>query len=332
VKRGINTETGTLSLISSMDELDVKILRALMSEGAVAPSETQVNSSLRSIARRLGADDTTVNYRYKRLQESGAMSGWRLIVNPTFFGFRVMDVTVDVDPESAKSDMIRKLKLVQEVTGMIDFYGRALKLIVVYSGEESRSRSVELISRITNAERLTQVRWALPICRTERLSETGLAIVRALSNDARKSFTQLSEELGLSTRTVRNHVRRLRTDNTVFALASLDAGSIPGLIPVYLSYSYTDNGAKGVVDRAMLSHFEKTFLTVLFSDPANGWISMSASSMADVQSCLDWAKAQPGVVGARVDLLTKTTMFPEKLTELLAQRAARAWTQKKPTS
>jgi DNA-binding Lrp family transcriptional regulator len=111
-----------------MDELDVKILRALMSEGSVAPSDTQVNSSLRSIAARLGADDTTVNYRYRRLQESGAMSGWRLIVSPTFFACKAVDATVDVEPESAKPDMIRKLKLVQEVTGMIDFYGRANEL------------------------------------------------------------------------------------------------------------------------------------------------------------------------------------------------------------
>ena len=138
-----------------MDELDVKILRALMSEGAVAPSDTQVRSSLRSIAARLGADDMTVNYRYKRLMESRALSTWQLIVNPTFFGCRMLDATVDVEPESAKPDMIRKLKLVHEVTGMIDFYGRALKLIVVYNGEESRSRTIELISRITNTERMT---------------------------------------------------------------------------------------------------------------------------------------------------------------------------------
>jgi DNA-binding Lrp family transcriptional regulator len=303
-----------------MDELDVKILRALMSEGAVAPSETQVISSLRSIAARLGADDATVNYRYKRLQESGAMSGWRLIVNPTFFGCRVMDATVDVEPESAKPDMIRKLKLLREVTGIIDFYGRALKLIVVYNGEESRSRTIELISRITNAERMTQVRWALPQCRTERMSETDVALVRALSNDARKSFVQVSGELGLSTRTVRNRVRRLRMDNTVFALVSLDAGSIPGLIPVYLSYSYAQNGAKGTVDRAMLAHFEKSYLTVLFADPASGWVCVSASTMADVQSYLEWARSQQGVATARVDLLTKTMMFPEKLTELLRVR------------
>jgi DNA-binding Lrp family transcriptional regulator len=312
-----------------MDELDVKILRALMSEGAVAPSDTQVRSSLRSIAARLGADDMTVNYRYKRLMESRALLTWQLIVNPTFFGCRMLDATVDVEPESAKPDMIRKLKLVREVTGMIDFYGRALKLIVVYNGEESRLRTIELISRITNAERMTQVRWTLPQCKTERMSETDVAIIRTLSNDARKSFVQLSKELGLSTRTVRNRVRRLRMDNTVFALPSLDAGSIPGLIPVYLSYNYAQSGAKGTVDRAMLSRFKASYLSAQLSDPDNGWVFVSASTMADVQSYLEWAKSQPGVASARVDLLTKTMMFPEKLTEPLALRNEMARIQKK---
>jgi len=62
-----------------MDELDVKILRALLSERAVAPSSAQVSSSLRSIASRLGTDDATVHYRYKKLEESGSMSGWQLL-------------------------------------------------------------------------------------------------------------------------------------------------------------------------------------------------------------------------------------------------------------
>ncbi len=303
-----------------MDELDVKIFRALMSEGAVAPSDAQVHSSLRSIANRIGADDMTVNYRYKKLEDSGAFSGWQLIVNPTYLGCRVMDVTVDVQPESAKPDMIRKLKLVQEVTGMNVFYGKGVKLIVTYNSEESRSRVIELISRITNPERLVQTRWALPLSRSERLTATDVAVIRALSHDARKSFEQVSKELGLSTRVVRNRVRRLRTDNTIFALPSLNMGGIPGLIPVFVSYSYALSGAKGAVDRAMLSHFGTTYLTAMFSDPANGWVAVSASTMDDVQNYLEWAQSQEGVASARVDILTKTTMFPEKLTELLVLR------------
>jgi len=312
-----------------MDELDVKILRALISEGAVAQSDNQVSSSLRSIAVRLRADDMTVNYRYKRLQESGALSAWHLLVNPTFFGCRLMEITVDVEPESAKADMVRKLKLVHEVTGMIDFYGRSLKIIAMYNGDESRSRITELISRITNTERITQIRWALPQCRTERLSETDVAIIRSLSHDARKSFVKVSKELHLSTRAVRNRLSRLRRENTVFTLPVLNMGGIPGLIPAYLSYSYSQKEDKSKVDSAMLTRFKANYLSLQFADPTNGYIFLSASTMAEVQNCLEWAKSQPGVWTSRVDILTRTMMFPEKLTELLDLRNERAAIQKK---
>jgi len=79
----------------------------------------------------------------------------------------------------------------------------------------------------------------------------------------------------------------------------------------------------------MLSHFETSYLTVQFADPANGWVEVSASTMDDVQSYLDWAKSQPGIATARADIVTKTMMFPEKLTELLALRNERAGVQGK---
>jgi DNA-binding Lrp family transcriptional regulator len=110
-----------------MDELDVKILRSLISERAIAPTYPRVKSSLRSLATRLGVDDMTVGYRYKKLQESGCLSVWSLLINPTFFGYRMVDLTIDAQPESGKSDMIRKLKLIQEITGLVNFYRKAIR-------------------------------------------------------------------------------------------------------------------------------------------------------------------------------------------------------------
>ena len=83
-------------------------------------------------------------------------------------------------------------------------------------------------------------------------------------------------------------------ENTVFALPSLDAGGIPESIPVYLSYNCAHKRAKGTVDRAMLSHFKAIYPSVQFSDPANGWVFASASTMADVQSYLEWASRNQG--------------------------------------
>jgi DNA-binding Lrp family transcriptional regulator len=312
-----------------MDELDVKIFRALISESVVSPSNMQVSSSLRTIATRLGADDATVSYRYKRLQDSGCMSAWQLTINPAFFGCSMANVTVEVQPESSKADMIRKLKLLHEVIALSDFYGKALTVLIMYGTDESRSRTVELISRITNAERITQSRMALPKSGTERLTETDLAIIRALSKDARKSAVRVAKELGISTKTVRNRVDRLRRENTIYSLPILNMGSIPGFIPVQLSYTYSSSGAKALVDRAMLSHFDASYLWGGFSDPENGYLMLSAPTMADVQRFLEWAKSQQGIAGARVDIPTDSSMFPEKLIELLEQRDERAAVQRK---
>ena len=99
-----------------MDELDVKIFRALQAEMAVAPSTAQVKSSLRSIATRLGADDMTVNYRHKKLEESGSMSGWQLMVNPMFFGSRMMDGVAGARVDILTGTMRFPEKLIEPLT------------------------------------------------------------------------------------------------------------------------------------------------------------------------------------------------------------------------
>jgi DNA-binding Lrp family transcriptional regulator len=261
-----------------------------------------------------------VNNRYRKLEESGCMTAFSLLVNPVFFGYKVTDVMVDVQPESGKPDMIRKLRLVQEITGMVNFYGGGLRIFMIYNGDESRSRTIELISRITNAEQITQSRMMLPSSETKRLTQTDVAIIRALSRDARKSTVLVAKELGLSTKTVRHQVDRLRRENTIFPFPILSIESIAGLIPIYLSYTYSNDGAKASVDRAILSHFDASYLTGSFSDSHVGSVVLGASTMADVQKFLDWVKMQQGVASARVDIPTETMMFPEKLIELLELR------------
>jgi DNA-binding Lrp family transcriptional regulator len=307
-----------------VDELDMKILRCLISERAVSPSNPSLKSSFRAISARLGADDMTVSYRYKRLQESGCMPVWSLLVNPAFFGYRVTDLMVDVQPESGKPDMVRKLKLVHEITGMVNFYGTGLRVFMIYNGEESRSRTIELISRITNAERITPSRMPLPGSETKTLTETDIAIIRSLSADARKSSVFVAKELGLSAKTVRKRIDRLRRENTIFPFPILDIASIAGLIPVYLSYVYSNREAKTCVDREVISHFDKWFITGNFADPDNGGVVLSASSVADIPKVLEWAKSQTGIASTRVDIPTEAMMFPEKLIELLEAKPEKA--------
>lgn len=307
-----------------MDELDVKILRALISESAIGQSESMVQLSLRKMASRLKADDMTVRNHFRKLQEAGCMSRWQLLVNPSFFGYQILDVVVRVEPESAKKDMIRKIRLIHGVFAIQNFHGNALKILMLYNGEESRSRAVELISRITNAQRIISSRMALPATRTRRLTETDIALIDAFSDNSRKSLALVAGELGLSSRTVRNRVKRLREENTVFALPNLNVDGIPGFIPVYLSYTYSDQTAKGTVDRSMISHFDSNYLWGGFSDLSRGFIVLGAPTMADVQKVLDWARELPGVAAAEVDIMTELIYVPQTFKEFLGARMREA--------
>jgi DNA-binding Lrp family transcriptional regulator len=310
-----------------LDELDVKILRALISESAIAQSNSMVRLSLRKIAARLGADDMTVANRFHRLQEAGCMSKWRVLVNPSFLGYRILDVVAQVQPESAKVDMIRKVRLIHGVFAIQNFHGKGLKVLMLYDSEESRPRAVELISRITNAERVTVSGMPLPRSETRRLTESDVAILRALSGDARKSPSEVAKELSFSDRTVRSRVKRLRRENTIFALPNLNLEGIPGSIPIYLSYIYANEGAKASVDRAVLSRFDSNYLWGGFSSKENGFIVLSATTMADVRTTLDWARAQPGIASAALDIMTELIYVPQTFREMLnVKRSEAAYT------
>ena len=303
-----------------MDELDVKILRSLISESVIAPSNIQLTSSLREIARKLNSDDMTIWKRFKKLQDAGYMSVWRLVVNPTMFGYMALDVRVEVQPESAKAEMIRKLGLVHGVIRIAEFYGPGLQILLLYNSEESRSRTIELISRITNTAKMKQFRHALPMSLTKRLTETDMAIIHALTMDARKPYVTVAKELGFSSRTVKSRIDKLRSERTLFAVPELKMGDIPGLIPVVIYYSYVEGDVKDSVDRAMVSHFDASYLWGMFSGSDEAYIVLGLSSMTEVQSSLKWTMEQPGVAVAQLDILVAVTGFPEKLGELVTSR------------
>ena len=303
-----------------MDELDVKILRSLISESVIAPSNIQLTSSLREIARKLNSDDMTIWKRFKKLQDAGFMSVWRLVVNPTMFGYMALDMRIEVQPESAKADMIKRLSLVQGVIRIAEFYGPGLQILLLYNSEESRSRTIELISRITNTEKMKQFKHTLPMSQTKRLTETDMAIIHALAMDARKPYVTVAKELGLSSRTVKYRIDKLRSERTLFAVPELKMGDIPGVIPVVIYYSYRAGEVKDSVDRAMVSHFDASYLWGMFSVPDQAYIVLSLSSMAEVQRSLNWTMEQPGVAMAQLDILVAVTGFPEKLGELVTSR------------
>jgi DNA-binding Lrp family transcriptional regulator len=299
-----------------LDDLDVRIFRTLVADDSVSIISSHFRPSFREVARRLHIDEVTVRNRYRRFREKGFLSTLAVIPNPSLFGYGMTKLFIDIPSRSPKQDMIRKMKLVHGVVAIIDHYGDSFSVIVLFEGGESLSRTVELISRITNAENVSQLRLVFPTVHVDHLTETDWAIVRSMGKDALKSHVQIAKELGITARTVKNRLRRLEAGHALMIQAAVDLASIDGMIGLLLSYSYASNGVKARVDEAMLAHFDGNCLFAGLGDGERAYLALVAPTMASVKPFLEWAKQQPGVATARIEIIVESIRLSERAIEL----------------
>ncbi len=303
-----------------MDELDVRICRALITNRDLSPYSIPLKYSLREVARKLQVDHLTVTNRFKRFQDKGFLSGWKVLPNPSLFGYRMMYLLIDTPPKSPKEDMIRKLKLIHGVVLLVDYVGDSLGINLFYDSDQSLSRTIELISRITNAENVTQFRFTSPPSKTHQLTDTDWAIIRNLENDGLKSYVQVAKEIGFTPRTVKNRLQRLELERALMISPAFDIASIDGMIGSFLYYSYTDQGMKSIVDQAVLSHFEGNYLWAALSDPERSYLILVAPAMSCIKPYLEWMKQQPGVASAEILIVLEGINLWSKASELFGQR------------
>jgi DNA-binding Lrp family transcriptional regulator len=296
--------------LPDMDELDIRIFRSLASSQHVAPSNFQVRISIREIARKLGVDDMTVSNRYAKFARMGLLTRWRAAFNPSLFGYGMKEVLVKVEPESAKEEMIRKLRLVHGITVLMDLYGPHLLVTVLYENEASFSRTLQLISRITNAESTLQTRKLFPHCGTKSLSKTDWAIMKSLAMDARKPQIAVAAELGLSARTVKNRLEKLETERAIVTFMDLDVGALEGMIPVLVLFSYAKANQKSSVDHTVLSEFSGNYLWTRLTDTEHGYILIVLKSMSELKPAEELIKRIPGVADTHTFIVKRSiTLF-----------------------
>ena len=74
----------------------------------------------------------------------------------------------------------------------------------------------------------------------------------------------------------------------------------------------------------MIYNFDSNYLWGGFSDKEHGFVVLNASKMADVREFLQWARDQPGLAAAEVDMLTELVYLPQTFKELLGAKRLEA--------
>lgn len=100
----------------------------------------------------------------------------------------------------------------------------------------------------------------------------------------------------------------------------LDIASIDAMIGLILYYSYLRQEIKNVVNQAILSHFDGSYLWARLTDPERAYLILVAPTMASVKAYLEWTKQQSEVASARAEIVVESINLWEKVSELFQQQ------------
>ncbi len=140
-----------------------------------------------------------------------------------------------------------------------------------------------------------------------------------MEKDALKSHVSVARELGFSSRTVKNRLEKLQRERALMISANMNVAAVDGMISAILFYSYTSGDMKNTVDQAILSHFDGNYLWSRLTDPQHGYVVLVAPNVQSVQRFLEWAKHQPGVAIARIEVIVDAIDLWDKASELFRE-------------
>jgi len=306
-----------------MDDLDVRVYREVFHSRTGPPLESDVRKSYRSVARKLRIDEVTIRNRVKKLQQSGFVKGWRLIVNPSLLGVKLAQLWFDVRPPSAKDDLIRKLVLMHGALAISDYHGSSLTFILMYESEISAKKEFELIARMSDGESLVRTNIPFPGCAIE-LTLTDWRIIKAIQTDPRRSYSVISGEVGTSTKTVRRRLERLIEERAVFVIPSLNPKALDGATIADLVVFYANPESKTGVDNRIVSQFDSLLIRAELGDIEHGFFNLIIRNIFKAKEILAWVKEQPGVGRAFVELVQDRIEVYESFNEPVDKKLAEA--------
>src|SRR4030067_507164 len=187
------------------DDLDIRIIKAIASPSAF---QWDVRVSSAHGAAGLDVDEETGRSRLRRMNDVRFLRGVQLVPNPVLLGREAAIVELRVGDSESKPEVISRLKLLEGVMLIDDFYGKELAVLTLYENAATLERQVRLFASLCGGP--TPVSWKLgfPPCELTP-TRTDWRIMQALRRDGRGRLSDVARSLRPSTRTVKGREIRL---------------------------------------------------------------------------------------------------------------------------
>jgi DNA-binding Lrp family transcriptional regulator len=245
-------------------------------------------------------DEETVRRRVKRARESGFLKGWKLFLNPHLIGLESTGMQLEIDDEERKSAVISQVEQVDGVVILIDFHGKALRIILYYENESDFERKAQQIRAICGDDKLIRWKGGFPASDL-KMKRTDWEIVKAFRKDPRRSPSEVADELRISPRTVKRRLTIMTENNSIFMLPELDYDRSPGVACDFL-ITCPDETKKSEVNKLMRGKRDR----IVFSfTEANGFsiFALICLNLSESEEIHKWIKGMDGVTDVRVDIM-----------------------------
>lgn len=271
-------------------------------------------------ADKLGLDEDTVRKRVERLETTGIICGWQLVVNPNVLGLKVFAIRMAISPQLRIQEAIRKIRLVHGVTGIAHVLGDVVGVGLICENEQVFRKRAELISELMGTKDLTTYEINYP--RTEvELTPADCQLIEALRPDPLVSHAQVAEKLSLSSRTVQRRLARLTQGSAIFFRPKIDVSLLEGSSCVELFVCYTASGFKDKVDRSIFTKFEEFVMRAGWGSPSHGFFEFIIPNAHLAQEIVDWTRALQGVRDVKLSFKDdRLNLYDDTLNEIIASK------------
>ncbi len=309
-----------------MDALDVRILRVYIQDQTLSPLTAGFRDSAAETARKVGQDEDVVRHRLQRIEASGFITDWRLLVNPNLWGGGSFQMRFDIDPDASKTDLVAGLRVVPNMTHVAVFYD-SLVAIQDYEDERLVPRHIELVRRVVGKREAHLMRDAFPNC-TATLTAHDWDLIRALRKDPRRPYADLAAAAHLSPRTAKIRLSQMLSDGVAFAWPTFNMRASLGGVPVLLEVHYAGEH-KAAADREITAHAEPYHWHTLHMLPfqeGDLWpcgYHLIVPNLSVARDVVEWIGTLPGVADARVYVYEDLINFSEGYDIALDRRLSR---------
>jgi DNA-binding Lrp family transcriptional regulator len=217
---------------------------------------------------------------------------------------------LEVDDPSSKDSVISRIKLVDEVVMIMDFYERPVRVVFYHENDRDRERRLSLIQSICGDK--SPITWQDVFAPCDmKLKRTDWQILQVLRRDSMQSNADIANELRVSARTVKRRLSFMSESKAIYSFARGDVKKMPGM--VYFFLVDCGNGKrKDQVDEKITSRLENA-VYVETGNKQHSTFAVVFHNPSDADETYRWMKSLDGADDVKMSMMREIISVPDWL-------------------